>query len=410
MSTAGGPSRDAGGRPARTHVLRRVAALVAAPPRVGPLREGAFPSRLHDERPAAWLGISLGVTFAVCFATGLLSDLIQHPQAWFAWTPRPAWLYRVSQGTHVLTGLAAVPLLLVKLWVVYPRLWQWPPLRGVVHLTERLTIAPLVAGALFLLATGVMNIGYWYAWGFGFVEGHYWAAWITIGALVVHVGAKAGVVGRVLRGRARDARDGAQGNGLSRRGLVAGAWLASGLVVLTVAGETVPFLRRLAVLAPRDMRAGPQGFPVNKTAAGADVAETAVDPGWRLRVEGAVDQVLTFTIDDLRARSLTEATLTIACVEGWSSTQRWRGVPVLELVAEAGGAPDASVRVESLQTFGPYRATTLNPAFATDPDTLLALDVDGEPLHLDHGFPVRLIAPNNPGVLQTKWVEKVVVL
>jgi DMSO/TMAO reductase YedYZ molybdopterin-dependent catalytic subunit len=42
--------------------------------------------------------------------------------------------------------------------------------------------------------------------------------------------------------------------------------------------------------------------------------------------------------------------------------------------------------------------------------TLLALRVGGEQLHLDHGFPVRLIAPNRPGVLQTKWVSKVVVL
>lgn len=349
------------------------------------------------------------MTFTVCFATGLLSDLIQHPQAWFAWTPRPAWLYRVTQGAHVLTGLAAVPLLLVKLWVVYPRLWQWPPLRGAVHLVERLTIAPLVAGALFLLVTGVMNIGYWYAWGFGFLEGHYWAAWITIGALVVHVGAKAGVIGRVWRARGQGGLDVPRDGGLSRRGLLTGAWLASGLVVLTVAGSTVPLLRRLAVLAPRDMRSGPQGFPVNKTAADARVTETATDPGWRLRVEGAVGEVLEFTIDDLRARTLSEATLTIACVEGWSTTQRWRGIPVRELVAEAGGAADAAVDVESLQTFGPYRVTTLNPAFASHPDTLLALDVDGEPLHLDHGFPLRLIAPNNPGVLQTKWVQKLVV-
>jgi DMSO/TMAO reductase YedYZ molybdopterin-dependent catalytic subunit len=68
------------------------------------------------------------------------------------------------------------------------------------------------------------------------------------------------------------------------------------------------------------------------------------------------------------------------------------------------------VRVESLQASGLYRATTLNPAFAADPDTLLALDVGDEPLHLEHGFPLRLIAPNNPGVLQTKWVATVTVL
>jgi DMSO/TMAO reductase YedYZ molybdopterin-dependent catalytic subunit len=48
----------------------------------------------------------------------------------------------------------------------------------------------------------------------------------------------------------------------------------------------------------------------------------------------------------------------------------------------------------------------LSPAHAGDGDTLLALFLDGEPLHLDHGFPVRLIGPNRPGVLQTKWVSE----
>ena len=48
-------------------------------------------------------------------------------------------------------------------------------------------------------------------------------------------------------------------------------------------------------------------------------------------------------------------------------------------------------------------------AFASHPDTLLALDIKGEPLHLEHGFPARIIAPNRPGVLQTKWVSRITV-
>jgi DMSO/TMAO reductase YedYZ molybdopterin-dependent catalytic subunit len=40
---------------------------------------------------------------------------------------------------------------------------------------------------------------------------------------------------------------------------------------------------------------------------------------------------------------------------------------------------------------------------------LLAVELDGQPLHIDHGFPVRLIGPNRPGVLQTKWVSRLVV-
>jgi DMSO/TMAO reductase YedYZ molybdopterin-dependent catalytic subunit len=40
---------------------------------------------------------------------------------------------------------------------------------------------------------------------------------------------------------------------------------------------------------------------------------------------------------------------------------------------------------------------------------LIALRLNGEALHLDHGYPARLIAPNRPGVLQTKWISRITV-
>ncbi|MEX0791258.1 MAG: molybdopterin-dependent oxidoreductase [Actinomycetota bacterium] len=46
---------------------------------------------------------------------------------------------------------------------------------------------------------------------------------------------------------------------------------------------------------------------------------------------------------------------------------------------------------------------------AADPDTLVALEVNGEPLHLEHGYPARIMGPNRPGVMQTKWLAKLVV-
>ena len=56
------------------------------------------------------------------------------------------------------------------------------------------------------------------------------------------------------------------------------------------------------------------------------------------------------------------------------------------------------------------RTAPLSAAHAADPDTLLALFVNGEPLAPDHGFPARLIGPNRPGVHQTKWVGRIEVL
>lgn len=375
--------------------------------RQGPLRDGAFKSGLHTERIAALLGIALGVAFTTCFLTGVLSHLIQYPPGWFSWPSRPAGLYRITQGVHVFTGIASIPLLLAKLWAVYPRLWVWPPVDGVLHLVERVSLIPLVAGSLFLLVTGVQNIAYWYPWGFFFPAAHFSAAWITIGALIVHIGAKATLTRRTLSRPARRAEPAAAGR--TRRAFLGTVAATSGILLVTTIGETLAPLRRLAVLAPRRLGVGPQNLPVNQSAAAANVEETARDPGYRLTVSGRVARPLRLSLEDLGAMPQSQATLPIACVEGWSVEALWRGVRIADLLALAGAAPDASIVVESLQRGGVYRSSELNPSHAHDPDTLLALMVNGEVLHIDHGFPARLIGPNRPGVMQTKWVTELVV-
>ena len=380
--------------------------------RIGPLRGATFRSPLHDERAAAILGISLGIAFSLCFATGVLSHLIQHPPSWFTWPARPAGLYRVTQGLHVSAGIAAIPLLLVKLWVVYPKLFTWPPVADVAHGLERLGLLALVGGGVFMLFTGVANIALWYPWTFFFPAGHYWGAWITMGAILAHVGAKMMVTRRALRrpGEARPPVPPTGDGALTRRGLLGTAFAGAAVLTLATAGQTVGPLRHLSVLAPRRPDLGPQGLPVNKSAAAAGVTAPARDPAFRLEVTGAVARPLSLSRADLEGMDLREVTLPIACVEGWSAEGRWRGVAVRDLLRAAGAAGDAEVAVGSLQPRGRFRASILSPDHAGDPDTLLALFLNGEPLALDHGYPVRLIGPNRPGVHQTKWVSELRVL
>jgi hypothetical protein len=334
--------------------------------------------------------------------------LIQHPPAWFVWLPRPAGLYRITQGLHVATGVAAIPVLFAKLWSVYPRLLQTPVVRSLPHALERLSLVPLVGGSLFMLASGVANIDLWYPWSFFFPAAHFWAAWITMGALIVHVGAKLTVTRRAVRPRSRplDATSGAATTG--RRQFLAWVGAASATLTAVTIGQTVYPLRHLALLAARRPDHGVQGFPVNRTAAEAGVG--AIDTAaYRLRVAGAVSAPLELTLEDLRALPLHTATLPIACVEGWSATRQWTGVPLRELIAMAGAGSGRSATVESAEVNGRYRTSPVNHEQLADRDTLLALLVDGEPLAPDHGFPVRLVGPNRPGVQQTKWVTRVVV-
>jgi hypothetical protein len=370
-----------------------------------------------DTRSAAALGVALGVTFSVCFATGVWSHLAQHPPGWFTFPSRPAGLYRITQGVHVASGVASIPLLLAKLWSVHPHLVAWPPVRSALHAVERLALLPLVGGGVFLLFSGVANVARWYPWTFYFPSAHFWAAWITTGALVVHVGAKAAATRDTFRRRPPAAAAPAppptspgERTPTDRRWFLGGVAAASGALVVATAGGTIPALSPLSILAQRRPGQGPQGLPVNKTAAAADVMAAATDPGYRLAVETAGGSIRELALADLRALPAHGARLPIACVEGWSASARWRGVRVRDLLDLVGAADSELVVVESLQQGGRYRASQLEGAQIRDRDTLVALDLDGEPLDLDHGYPARLIAPNRPGVLQTKWLARLRVI
>ncbi len=97
-------------------------------------------------------------------------------------------------------------------------------------------------------------------------------------------------------------------------------------------------------------------------------------------------------------------------MEGWSASARWEGVRLVDLLDRAGAPGSAFVRVVSMQKRGAYRVMEMGPHYARDPLTLLALRLNGEVLSPDHGFPARIIAPNRPGVWQTKWVWHIEVL
>jgi hypothetical protein len=360
-----------------------------------------FHSETHHRSVTSRVGLWLGITFTVCFVTGLLSHGIQHPPSWFFWPSRPVNLYRVTQGVHVISGIAAIPLLLAKLWTVFPKLFSRPVARSVVHLIERGSILLLSASAFFELVTGLFNIFQNYPWPFYFPTIHYAVAWVAIGSILVHVAVKLPLIRAGLGEKPKPQSD---GGGLSRRGFLRVTWLTAGAAVLATAGSTVPFLSGVSVLATRG-----RSLPVNRTADHAGVRSKATDPAWRLEFQGP-SGLHRFTLDDLRAMPQTTASLPIACVEGWSASAMWTGVAVAELLRRVGAQPGTPVRVHSLERGSIYGTSTLPGEHTKDPLTLLALRLNGVELDLDHGYPCRIIAPSRPGVLQTKWVASMEVI
>jgi DMSO/TMAO reductase YedYZ molybdopterin-dependent catalytic subunit len=391
-------------------VSRTVSRAVLAPPRTED-----FTSRLRSAAVAARIGVWLGICFGIAFLTGLVSYYAQAEDQPVPFPTWPVWGYQVTQGLHVLAGTAAVPLLLVKLWTVYPRLFLRLPKPGSALLVaglERASIAALVGAALFEVSTGLANVTQWYPWDFSFRRSHYAMAWVAIGALVIHIGVKLPVIREALGADVdatdRDRSSARAAGAVSRRGLLRTTWLASAVTAVVSAGGTLPVVDRLAVLAARES-GGPGGVPINRTARTAGVIRAATSATWTCEIRDG-ERALRVTREDLAALEQHTVELPIACVEGWSATGTWTGVRMSDVVALVGASPDVDVAVHSLQESGVGRSSVLPAGFTADPLSLLALALDGEPLSLDHGYPARLIAPNRPGVLQTKWVARIEVL
>ncbi|WP_231562956.1 hypothetical protein [Microbacterium mangrovi] len=153
----------------------------------------------RNPRTAVVIGRLLGAGMLVCFATGVYSHLLQHPIPGLALPTRPVSLYAWTQGAHVTIGEMLIPLLLAKLWVVYPRLFEWPPVRSFSHAIERASIAALVGTALLQLLMGTLNTFQWYPWPFSFPRTHWALSWVLIGLIAVHVGIKLPLIMREWR-------------------------------------------------------------------------------------------------------------------------------------------------------------------------------------------------------------------
>ncbi|WP_242677335.1 molybdopterin-dependent oxidoreductase [Streptomonospora litoralis] len=423
------------------------AALLQGPP--GPARARFWRSPLRGPWLTSVFGVVLLAGIAVVFTTGLLSYAAYNPDLaavndttpdkgllgfyLFDWPTSPYWLYRLTQGLHVTLGVVLVPVLLAKLWSVIPKLFTWPPVRSAAHALERISLLLLVGGAVFQFATGLLNVQLTYLFPGSFYPLHFYGAWVFISALVVHVALRMRVVvaalGRRRAGRAGEPpaaahpSPGGSGTGLeatrpapptlSRRGALGLVGLGSLTLFAVTAGQSIGGpLRVTALLAPRGRGPGPgpNGFQVNKTTAAVGISASDIGPDWRLTVRGDGGERV-FSRPELLEMAQFSAALPIACVEGWSTTdQQWSGIRLADLAALVDAAADdgraPGVMVESVQQEGAFRAAALRANQVRDPRSLLALRVNGADLSADHGFPARVIVPANPGVHNTKWVER----
>ncbi|RRO19992.1 molybdopterin-binding protein [Saccharopolyspora rhizosphaerae] len=130
---------------------------------------------------------------------------------------------------------------------------------------------------------------------------------------------------------------------------------------------------------------------------------------WRFRLHGMVDRELDLSFADLLARRLEARTITLACVSNevggnLISTANFVGVPVRDLLLEAGVRPGAQ-QLLTTSSDGYSAGTPVDLLLEPDRGALLAFEMNGEPLPAEHGFPVRVVVPGLYGyVSATKWL------
>ena len=139
------------------------------------------------------------------------------------------------------------------------------------------------------------------------------------------------------------------------------------------------------------------------------IAVPTIEPkDWTLRIHGLVDKEVTLSYNDLVSRQLTESWITLNCVSNevggdLVGNAWWSGIRIADLLEEVGLDPDADCILQTSED-GWNCATPLS-ALTDDRNAMLAIAMNGKPLPIEHGFPVRTIVPGLYGyVSATKWV------
>ncbi|WP_432900585.1 molybdopterin-dependent oxidoreductase [Micromonospora matsumotoense] len=210
-------------------------------------------------------------------------------------------------------------------------------------------------------------------------------------------------------------------------GLLAGAATVVGLGGHWLAGRRGVSAAREAVALPTPSAVAPavppgadlslaQLAPYTTPNSGFYRIDTAlvvpqVDPAtWRLRIHGRVRNPIELTFAELLARPMVERYVTLACVSNevggdLIGNARWLGVPIRELLDEA--EPEEGADQVVGRSVDGWTCGTPTAALRDGRDALLAVGMNGEPLPVEHGFPVRMVVPGLYGYVSAcKWVTE----
>jgi len=194
----------------------------------------------------------------------------------------------------------------------------------------------------------------------------------------------------------------------SASGAAAAQWIAASVRRVMAAAESV--FARVAGLPP-EITPTDQFYVVSKNPPAFDPVVDGAK--WSLQVDGLVARPLRLTYAEITAMPAVEQIQTLECISNevggdLISNAKWRGVRLRDVLQRAGGVGATAVRVAFRCADGYTEAIPVADAMSAT--TLLAYEMNGQPLPPKHGFPVRLLVPGLFGMKNPKWITRIEVV
>ena len=308
--------------------------------------------------------------------------------------PMPAWMFDIHR-------IAAWGLIGITPWKV---VIAWRSLRRGFDRRFKRSVVIVVSLILASITIFILSMGLYWTWNLGpqrpwlyqtAISWHWYLALALLIPLAFHVWQ------RWPRPKRTDF--------LSRRSALKLLGLGAVGAVFWQVAETISDARQ-DLVKPRRFSGSREegsftglGYPVNNIIGEGKIV---LNPAtWKLNVNGAVDNPLVLTYDEILSLPAIEEISTLDCTDGWYTTQVWRGVPLMDVLRQAG-MRSGPLSVVLKAASGYIAILTLAEA----EEVTLATHVGGEVFDHWHGFPLRAVVPSRRGWQWVKWLVEIKVL
>ncbi len=137
-------------------------------------------------------------------------------------------------------------------------------------------------------------------------------------------------------------------------------------------------------------------------------AEGKFDPAdWKLSINKSNGDTLTLTFEDIKKMPKTDIVFDFKCVEGWDQIQHWGGVKFANFLEHLGLHDQAKAGYVGMMTPDKKYYVGLDMPSALHPQTILAYEMNGKPMPINHGYPLRLIIPVKYGIKNIKRIGSI---